>query len=77
MGRALDRLERLLDDMFPGLGQYLHRHIIRNHILLNQRAHELIFRLRGRRESHLNLLEANVHQHLEELQFLLQAHWLD
>ena len=32
MGRALYCLKRLTDNMLPGLRQYLHSHILRNHM---------------------------------------------
>ncbi len=75
--RALDRFESLLNNMLPRLRQHLHRHIIRDHILLDQRPHELILCLRRRRESYLDLLKPDIDQHLEELQLLFQAHRLD
>ncbi len=61
MGRTFHCLKGLLNNVLPGLGQHLHRHIVRNHIFLNERPHKLIFRLRGRRKSDLNLLEPNIH----------------
>ena len=63
--------------MLPCLGQNLHRHILRNHILLNERPHKLVLRLRCRRESNLNLLKPDIHKHLEKLQLFLKAHRLN
>ena len=40
---ALQSLEGFPDNVLPGLGQHLNRHIIRNQIPLNQRPQEFIF----------------------------------
>ena len=77
MGRSLHRLKGLFDDMFSGLGQYLNGHILRNHVPLDEFTQETVFRFRGRRKSHFDLLEAHLHQHPEKLQLLLQAHRLN
>ena len=77
MRRALHRLECLLNDMLSCLGQHLHRHVIRNHILLDQCPHKLILRFRRCRKSHLNLFKADIHQHLEKLKLLFQTHRFD
>ena len=71
MRRPLDRLEGLLDNMLSRLCQYLDRHIRRDHILLDQRPHKLVFGLRRGRKTNLDLLEADIHKHLEELKLLL------
>ena len=71
---TLQGLEGLADDMLPGLGQHLNRHIIGDQILLNQRADEGVLRLGRRREAYLDLLEAHLAQKLEEAYLLLQGH---
>ena len=77
VGCSLHCLEGPLDNVLPGLGQNLDRHVIGDHVLLDQGPHEFIFGLGGRGESHLDLLESDVNQHLEEFQLLLQAHGFD
>ena len=57
MLRTFQRFKGLADDMLSGLCQYLDRHVIRNQILLDQRAKKLILRLGSCREAHLDLLE--------------------
>ncbi len=39
---AFHRLEGLADDMFSGLGEHLDRHVVRNHIALDQRADKIV-----------------------------------
>ena len=75
--RSLDRLKGPLDDVLSGLRQHLYRHIIRDHVLLDQRPHKLILCLRSRRKSHFDLLKSDIYQHLEKLQLFFQAHGLD
>ena len=58
-GRTLHRFKGLLDDMLSRLRQYLYGHILRDHIVVDQRPHKLIFCLAGGRESHLDLLETD------------------
>ncbi len=74
MGRSLHRLKGLSDNMFPGLGQHLNGHILGDHIPLNQSPDKIVLRVGGCRKTHLYLLEANLHQELEKLQFILQGH---
>ena len=64
---AFDCLESLLDDVLTRLCQNLYSHIIRNHITLDQSTHEDELRLGCCRESDLDLLESDIHKHLEEL----------
>ena len=71
---ALDRLECPLDDVFARLGQHLHGHIIRDHILFDQCAHEVELGLGSGRKADLDLLEADLDEQLEKLQLLFQAH---
>ena len=77
VGHPLQRIKGLADDMLPGLGQHLNGHIIRNHVPLDQRPQELILRVGSRRETHLDLLKTDIHQHLKKFQLLFQAHGLD
>ena len=63
--------------MLAGLRQHLDCHVIRNHVLLDQCAQELIFCLGCSRKTDLDHFESDIHEHLEEFQFLIQTHWLD
>ena len=73
----LQGFEGFADNMLPGLGQHLNRHILRDQVTFDQGAKELILCLGSSRESHFDLLESNFHQQLEELHLLLQAHGHD
>ncbi len=76
MLRALDGLVGLANQVFARLREHLDGHVVGNQILLNQGAHAVVFRLRGRGEAHLNFLEAHAHQHFEHLDFFLDVHRL-
>ena len=76
-GCALDCLEGAADDVVAALGQHLHRDIGGDHILFDQGAQELVLGLTGGGEAHLDLLEADLYQHLEELQLFCKAHGHD
>ena len=73
-GCALDRLEGAADDVVAALGQHLHDDIGGDHVLFDQGAQELVLGLTGGGEAHLDLLEADLYQHLEELQLFCKAH---
>ena len=76
-GRALHGLKGLADDMVAALGQHLHGHILGDHVVLDQSAQKGVLRLAGGGEAHLDLLEADLHQHFEELQLFLEIHGHD
>ena len=63
--------------MLPGLGQHLDRHIIRYAVLFYKSSCESELGLRCGGESYLYLLEADTHEHIEELQLFVEAHGLD
>ena len=71
---SLQGIEGPADDVLTCLGKHLQGDVIRNHIPLDQRTEELIFRLGCRRESDFDLLESDLDQKLEEIQFRLQIH---
>ena len=73
-GRPLDRLEGAADDVVTALGQHLHGDVRGDHVFLDEGAEELVLRLAGGGEAHLDLLEADLHQHLEKFQLFLKAH---
>lgn len=74
---AFQRLKGLCDNVFPCLGQHLDGHIVRDHIVLDQRPAELILRLRRSRKADLNFLKADLHQITEKLQLFFQVHGCD
>ena len=76
-GRTLDGLEGAADDVIAALGQHLHGDVLRDHVLFDQGPQELVLGLAGSREAHLDLLEADLHQHLEKLQLFCKAHGHD
>ena len=63
--------------MVPALGEHLHGHIFGDHVILDQGAQEFVLRLAGSGEAHLDLLETDLHQQLEELQLFIQTHGHD
>ena len=76
-GRPLDRLEGAADDVVAALGQHLDGDVLGDHVPLDQHPQELILGLAGGGEAHLDLLEADPDQHLEELDLFFQAHGHD
>ena len=72
--RALDGLERLADDVVAALRQHLQRHVGGDAVLLDEFAQEGILGLAGRREADLDLLKADLEEHLVKFQLLIQAH---
>ena len=73
---ALDGFKGPLDQMFPALHQHLDPHIVRDHAALHQLAQEVILDLGGSRKTDLNLLEAQLYQHIEEFHLLFHYHRL-
>jgi hypothetical protein len=63
--RTAQRLERTLDQLRPSLRQHLHDDVVRDQAALDELAHEVEVSLRGRRETHLDFLEAGAHQQVE------------
>ena len=76
-GCTLDRLEGAADDVVAALGQHLHGDIGGDHVLFDQGAQELVLGLAGGGKAHLDLLETDLHQHLEEFQLFCKAHGHD
>ena len=71
---ALERGERLADDVVARLGEHLNGDVLGNHVVLDQRACEFEFGLAGSGEANLDLLEADGYELLPKLQLLFQAH---
>jgi hypothetical protein len=72
-----EELEGLLDDMFSGLGQYLDLDVVGDQVLLDQFAAQFELGVRSCREADFDLLEPDLAQVLEELQFFFQGHGHD
>ena len=59
-GRALEGVEGSADDMLAALGEHLHRHVVRDEVLFDERAQKFVLRLAGGGEPDLDLLEAQL-----------------
>ena len=73
-GRTLDGLKRLTDDVVAALGQHLDGDILGDAVAVDELAQELVLSLAGGRETNLDLLEADLDQHIVEFQLFVQAH---
>ena len=71
---ALQTLYGAANEMLAGLCQHLNADTFGYAVLLDQFSSEIEFRLGGRGESHLDLLEADFGQEIEQLKFLLHSH---
>ncbi len=74
---AAQRLEGAADQGLARLRQHLDRHVGRDAVLVDQLAHEVVFDLRCRRKTDLDLLEADPDQRLEHAQLARDVHRLD
>ncbi len=75
--RALDRLERLLDQLRPRLRQDGDRRVGRNAVLLDEAADEVEVGLRGGGEADLDLLDAEPDEQIEHPLLARGVHRLD
>ena len=71
---ALECVERLANDVLARLREHLDRHVVRDEVVLDEAAQELILCIGGRGEADLDLLEADLEEHLVELELLIEAH---
>ena len=71
MGRTLDCIKGLFNNVLSGLGQYLYGNVLRNHVTLNQSPDEIVLGVGGSRKAYLNLLETDIYQNPEEFQLFL------
>ena len=74
---ALDGLKRLFDQVLARLDKHLDGHIVRDMAALDERAQDLVLRLRRGGEADLDLLKSDIHQHVEHLELFLQIHRVD
>ena len=72
--RALDRLERPLDEVLACLREHDDRQIVGDQLLLDQHAREVEVGLRGGRETDLDLVETEPHQQVEHAALALAVH---
>ncbi len=70
-------LEGAADEVLSGLYQHLNGHVVGDVSTLDQGADELVLRLGGGGEPHLNLLDADVHQGVKQFQLLPDVHGVD
>ncbi len=75
--RAHERLVGARDEFRPRLRQHLNGDVIRDEPLLDDLANEVEIRLRGGGKSDLDLLEADLHQHVEHAALARRVHGLD
>ena len=74
---TFERLVRPLDQLGPRLGQDGDRDVVRNQVLLDQRADELEVGLRRGREPDLDLLEAELDEQREHALLARGVHRID
>src|SRR5690606_5056189 len=74
--RALERFAGADNHVLPALAKDLDGDIIGNAVFLDQAAAEIELDLRRGRETDFDLLEADLHQHVEELELLGHVHRL-
>ena len=75
--RTVDRLVGALDQLGPGLRQHRDRDVVRDQVLVDERAHEVEVRLRGGREADLDLLDPERDQEVEEPPLATGVHRVD
>jgi hypothetical protein len=66
-----------VDQLGPALHQHLDGHVVRNQVLLDQDAHEVVVGLGRRREPDLDLLEAHPHERVEHSPLARRVHRID
>ena len=78
-GRACadERLVGALDQLLAALDEHLDGHVLWDEVLFDDQALEVEVRLRCRREADLDLLEADGHERLEQLELALGVHGVD
>src|SRR5262249_5359345 len=76
-GGPLDGLVRALDQLLTALREHLDGHILRDEILVDQQAHEVIVGLAGRWKTNFDLLEPHLHEDLKHAPLALDIHRVD
>ncbi len=75
--RALDRLERLFDNMFPCLGQYLNRHVVGNQIFFDERSDKLVLRIACGGKPDFDFFKTDFNKQFEKIEFCGFIHGFD
>ena len=76
-GRAAQRLHRALDEVAARLRHDHEGHVLGHQVFVDEAAHEVEVGLRGGGKAHLDFLEADVHQRLEQLHLARAVHGLE
>ena len=71
---ATQRFSSLVDQVFARLGQHGNRHVVRNQILLDQHPHEVKVVRGSGGKCHFDLLETDLHEHIEIFELALGGH---
>ena len=74
---APDAFVRALDQLGAALHQHLDGHILRDKILFDQHAHEVVIGLAGRGKTHLDFLESHLDEDIEHVALALDVHRVD
>ena len=74
---ALERDERAIDQVLPALHEDDDRDVVRDQLLVDERAHEVEVGLRGGREPDLDLLEPELDQQPEQAALAVDVHRVD
>ena len=70
-------LDRALDQLGARLGEHRDRHVLGHRVFLDQRAHEVVVSLRGRRETNLDLLITQLNEQVEHAALAGRIHRLN
>ena len=73
----LQRFVGARNELRTRLGQHLDGDVVGNQVLLDDFAHEVEIGLRRGRKSHLDFLEADLHQHVEHAALARRIHRFD
>ena len=71
---AFQCIKCLSDNVFARLRQNLYRNVIRDEIIVDKAAEELILCLRSCRETDFDFLKAHFDEHLVKFEFFIKAH---
>ena len=74
---TLQALVSLANQVLASLRQHHDRNVVRNKLTLNQHTNEIVIGFGSRRETNLDLLEAQRHQQIPETQLALGIHRVD
>jgi hypothetical protein len=72
-----DAFVRALDQLGTALHQHLDGNVLRDEVLLDQHAHEVVVRLAGRWKTDLDLFESHLNEDIEHVPLALDVHRID